>query len=80
MYIALHTADPGEAGVQNTTEAGYTSYARVATTKSTAWTDAGSTFTNANLIQFPTCTGGSAVCTHFSIGTLASGAGQILLS
>lgn len=80
LYIALHTADPGEAGVQTTTEAAYTGYARVAITKASAWTDGGSTFLNANLIQFPTCTAGSAVCTHFSIGTATSGAGQILAS
>lgn len=80
LYVALHTADPGEAGVQTTSEAAYTSYARVAVTKASGWTDAGSTFTNANLIQFPTCTGGTAVCTHFSIGTAVSGAGQILAS
>ena len=58
----------------------YTSYARVTLTKATDWTDAGSTFTNAALEQFPTCTGGSAIATHFAIGTAASGAGVRLAS
>lgn len=79
-YVALHTADPGEAGTAVTSEATYTSYARVAITKATAWTDGGSSFTNAALVQFPKCTGGSNAVSHFSIVTTASGAGQILYS
>ena len=78
-YLALHTADPGEAGSQTTSEATYTSYARIAIATS-AWTDGGSTFSNTNLAQFPQCTGGTNTITHVSIGTLTSGAGQILYS
>ena len=78
-YLALHTADPGEAGSQTTSEATFTSYARVAVPVAD-WTDGGSTFTNTNLLQFPQCTGGSNVITHVSIGTVSSGAGQILYS
>jgi hypothetical protein len=80
LYIALHTADPGEAGSAITSEAAYTGYARVAQTKASAWTDGGSTFTNAALVQFPQCAAGSANVTHFSVVTTASGAGQILVS
>lgn len=80
FYLALHSSDPGEAGDQTTNEVAYTSYARVALTKASDWTDAGSTFTNANLEQFPTCTGLTATATHFSIGTDASGAGVRLAS
>lgn len=76
-YIALHTADPGEAGSQTTSECAYTSYARVAIPVAD-WTDGGSSFTNSALVQLPQCTGGSETITHFSIGTLSSGAGQIL--
>lgn len=79
-YIALHTADPGEAGSAVTSEATYTSYARVAVTRATAWTDGGSTFSNAALIQFPQATGGTNAITHFSVVTTSSGAGQILVS
>lgn len=77
LYLALFTADPGEAG-SIADEATYTSYARVTLVKATAWTDAGSTFSNAGLIQFPQCTGGSNLITHVALITTASGAGQIL--
>jgi hypothetical protein len=80
VYVALHTADPNEAGTQTTSEAAYTGYARVLVAKATGWTDAGSNFSNAALIQFPQCSAGSAAATHFSVGTAASGAGQILYS
>ena len=77
LYLALFTADPTETGsIAN--EATYTSYARVALIKATAWTDGGSTFSNAGLIQFPQCTGGSNLITHVALITTASGAGQIL--
>lgn len=81
LYLALHTADPGEAGSQTTSEATYTSYARVAVSRSgTGWTVSNPTATNAALVQFPTATGGSNTITHVSIGTASSGAGQILVS
>lgn len=78
-YLSLHTADPGEAGSQTTSECAYTSYARVEVPVAD-WTDGGSTFSNTNLEQFPQCTGGSEVITHVSIGTVSSGAGQIIYS
>jgi hypothetical protein len=80
QWVALFTADPGEAGSAITNEAAYTGYARVSLTKAGAWTDGGSTFTNAALVQFPQCSAGSAAVTHFAIVTTASGAGQILVS
>lgn len=80
-YIALYTADPGEAGTATTNEANYTSYARVAVTAATGFS-AGSGGSSANTaqIQFPECTGGTNVITHIAIVTTASGAGQILYS
>lgn len=80
QYLALYTADPGDAGSATTNEATYTGYARTALTKATAWNDGGSSFSNAALIQSPKCTGGSNDITHFAIVTTASGAGQILYS
>lgn len=81
FYIALHTADPGEGGNQSTSEAAYTSYARVAVPRTAGgFSRAGSTVSNVALVQFPQCTGSTALVTHFSIGTDASGAGQIVLS
>lgn len=81
LYLALHTADPGEAGSQTTNEATYTSYARIAVARdATGWDVAGNTASNDDLLQFPQCTGGSSTVTHVSIGTASSGAGQIIYS
>ena len=81
LYVALHTSDPGDAGSQTTNEATYTSYARVAVARTAGgWTVSGAAVTNTALIQFPQCTGGTSACTHVSIGTAASGAGQIIAS
>ena len=80
VYVALHTADPGEAGDQSTNEATYTNYARQTLVRASAWTDGGSTFTNAELIQFPQCGVTGNTITHVSIGELISGAGQIFYS
>lgn len=80
-YIALHTANPGVAGTQTTSEATYTSYARVAVTASSGFSAAAAASTaNTALIQFPQCTGGTNTITYVSIGTASSGAGQIIYS
>ena len=79
LYVSLHTADPGEAGTQTTNECAYTSYARVAVARSGAgWTVSGNAVTNAALVQFPQCTGGSETATYFAIGTASSGTGKVL--
>lgn len=80
LYIALHTADPGEAGSQTTSEATFTSYARVAVTRGAGWTVSGNQVSNTSAITFPACTGGSNTITHFSIGCASSGAGTLLMS
>lgn len=79
LYVSLHTADPGEAGNQTSNECAYTSYARVAVARSgSGWTVSGNTVSNAALIQFPQCTGGSESVTHVGIGTAASSTGKLL--
>lgn len=81
LYVALHTADPGEAGNQTTSEATYTSYARVTVARTSGgFTVSGNQASNTALIQFPQCTGGTNTITHVSVGTAVSGAGQILYS
>lgn len=81
LYVSLHTADPGEAGSQTTSEATYTGYARVAVARSAGgWSVAGNVGSNASAVGFPAATGGSNTLTHFGIGTSASGAGKLLLS
>jgi hypothetical protein len=81
FYVSLHTADPGEAGAQNTSEATYTSYARVSVARSgAAWTVSGNAVDNAAAVNFPAATGGSSTITYFGIGTDSSGAGNLLFS
>lgn len=79
LWLALHTADPGEAGSAVTSEAAYGSYARVAVTRSTDFTVSGNQVSNANLEQFPQCTSGSETITHASIVTTSAGAGTIIV-
>jgi hypothetical protein len=54
QYLALVTDAAGAVNEASpiANECTYTGYARVALTKASAWTDNGSNFTNANLIQF----------------------------
>lgn len=82
LYVSLHTADPGEAGTQTTSEATYTSYARVAVNRvagTGGWVVTGNSVSPGSLVSFPPCTGGTNIITHFAVGT-ASGtsAGKIL--
>lgn len=80
LYLALHTADPGEAGSATTSEATYGSYARVTLTRASDFTISGSTVSNANLEQFPQASSGSETITHASIVTSSSGAGTIIVT
>lgn len=80
LYISLHTADPGETGTQSTSEATYTSYARVAVDRDTnGFTISGNEVTNAAEVAFPAATGGTNTITHFGVGLSSSGAGTLLL-
>ena len=77
LTVSLHTADPGEAGDLSTSEATYTSYARVTVVRTgSGWTVTGNTVENAAQISFPQATGGSETITHFGIGT---GTGDVML-
>ena len=79
LFLALHTADPGEAGTHTTNEVAYTGYARVGVARSGAgWSRTGNTINPVANIDFPPCTAGTPTATHFSIGTLVSGAGMVL--
>ena len=79
LYVSLHTGDPGEGGDQTTSEATFTSYARVAVARSGAgWTVSGNAVSNAAAVTFPACTGGSNTITHFAVGMSSSGAGKVL--
>lgn len=81
IIVALHTADPGEAGTQSTSEATYTSYARVNVARTTGgWTESSGTVTPVSAITFPAGTGGSGTATYFSTGKSGGGATAILWS
>jgi hypothetical protein len=79
LYVSLHTASPGAGGSQTTSEAAYTSYARVAVARTSGgWTVTGGSVSPAATITFPTATGGSETETYAAVGSASSGAGQIL--
>lgn len=81
LYVSLHTADPGEAGDQETDECAYTGYARVAVARTTGgFTVTGNSVSPVGNIDFPKCTGGSETATYFGIGTDPSGGGKLLYS
>lgn len=79
LWLALHTADPGEAGTAVTSEATYGAYARLAVVRSTGFTVTGNQVSNTALAQFVACTSGSNVVTYASIVDTASGAGNIIV-
>lgn len=82
LYLSLHTADPGEAGNQSTSETAYTGYARVAVARTAAGFNVAANAVNlvANA-DFGACTAapGGAIG-WFGIGTAANGAGKLLYS
>jgi len=76
LTVALHTADPGEAGNMATNEAAYTGYTRKTVARTAAgWAVVGGDPDPASVspvanIDFPECTASpGAPITHFSVGT-----------
>lgn len=81
LYISLHTADPTASGNQSSSEATYTSYARVAVARSGAgFTVTGGSVSPTAAITFPAGTGGSGTVTYWGIGTASTGTGELLYS
>lgn len=79
ISVALHTADPGDAGAMNTSEIAYTSYARVNVARSTGWTTATAGSVNpAAQIDFPAGTGGTGTASYFSTGKTTGAPGSII--
>jgi hypothetical protein len=79
LYLSLHTADPGEAGDQTTSEVTYTSYARVAVARTSGgFTVSGNAVSLAANASFPAGTGGSGTAAYWGLGTAASGTGKLL--
>lgn len=79
LFVALHSADPGESGTQTTNEVAYTGYARATVARTSGgWTVTANSVSPVANIDFPACTGGSATATHASIGVASSGGSKIL--
>lgn len=82
LFVSLHTADPGEAGSQTTSETAYTGYARVSVARTSGgWAVTTNSVSPVANIEFPVCTAApGAAITFFAVGTAVSGAGKILYS
>lgn len=79
IVVALHTADPTDTGNLSTSEATYTSYARVNVARTTGgWTETSGVITPVATINFPAGTGGTGTVTHFSTGKSGGGAAAAL--
>lgn len=81
LYVSLHTADPGEAGDQTTSEATYGNYARVAVARTTGgWTVTANSVSPFADISFPAAVSGTNTITYFGVGTASSSTGKLLYS
>ena len=86
LYVALHTAAPGEGGDQTASESAYTNYARQAVARASGaggWTVSGTAPTiasNASAVTFPACGVTGSTVTYFSVGLVVSGASVIVAS
>lgn len=82
LAVALHTADPGEAGTQTTSEATYGGYARVNVNRNSGgWTVTTNSVSPTAAISFPAwASGATNTITHFSVGATGGGATKIFYS
>lgn len=79
LWVSLHTASPGATGAQNTSEAAYTGYARVAINRTTSgWTISNENANPQAMITFPAATAGSETETYFGVGTAQTGVGLLM--
>jgi hypothetical protein len=80
IYVSLHTADP-TTGSQSTSEAAYTSYARVAVARSSGgWTVSTNTVVPVATISFPAATGGSETEAYAGLGSASTGTGLLFFA
>lgn len=81
LFVSLHTADPGEAGTQATSEATYTGYARVSVARTSGgWAVAAGSCSPVATISFPACTAGANTISFFGVGSAVSGVGSLFYS
>ena len=81
LHYALHTADPGDGGAQNTSEVSYTGYARAAAPRSGAgFVVSGKNVSPAAEVSFGKRTdAGSTTAFFWSVGTSLTGTGNLIL-
>lgn len=81
LYLALHTADPGDGGTQSSSEVTYTGYARAAAARSSAgFTVSGKNVSPTVEASFGKRTdAGTLTALFWSVGTAPTGAGNLLL-
>ncbi len=78
IYVSLHTSSPGLSGNQQTNEAAYGSYARVAVARTSGgWTITNNVANPVAAITFPAAASGSETETFMGIGSLVSGTGVL---
>lgn len=82
LFVSLHTADPGATGYQNTSEATYNAYARVAVSRNAAgWTVGTATVSPAAAINFAQDSGATNnTIAYFGIGSDSTGSGNLFYS
>jgi hypothetical protein len=81
IWIALHTADPGEAGNQSTSEAAYSGNTRVGVARTAAgWVVTGNSVSPVASIDFPEAAGAGGTISYWSAGVASGGATKILYS
>lgn len=80
LEVSLHTADPGDAGNQTTSEAAYTGYARVPVARTSGgWTVTGNSVSPAANIDFGECTAScTGSLTNWCVGTAHTSTGKNL--
>lgn len=83
LWLAMHTADPGDTGTQGTNEGGYSQYTRISVSRTTdGWVVTNNSVSPVATVSFPQNTSTSTgTFTHASVGmTSASTGGKILYS
>jgi hypothetical protein len=81
LYLSLHTANPGVGGKQNTSEAAYTGYGRVAVPRTSAtpgWSCSAGVATLTQTATFGSPTSGPETEQYGGLGFLSSGAGTLI--
>jgi hypothetical protein len=79
LYVSWHTADPGEAGSQTTSEAAYTGYGRIAVARSAGgWTVSTNSVSNTAAVTGNQNTGTTETERFWAIGTDSTGTGKVL--